>query len=125
MTSYFSALKGSGPGIWWRSSLLFSCIIIGSVLYIESEYKYLSEGKLSESMPTFSSRASPKLNEQIKALQEKVDMLQKRCVLSLFVLILSMVCSTYHASKSLHSYSILSFGWSPSNPFGSIAGSIT
>ena len=80
MTSYFSALKGSGPGIWWRSSLVFSCIIIGSILYMESEYKFLSEGKLSESMPAVSSSASPKLNEQIKALQEKVDMLQKRCV---------------------------------------------
>ena len=63
--------------------MLFSCIIIGSVLYMESKYKYLSEGELSESMPTFSSSASPKLEEEIKALQEKVDMLQKRCVLSL------------------------------------------
>jgi len=50
---------------------------------MESKYKYLSEGELSESMPTFSSSASPKLEEEIKALQEKVDMLQKRCVLSL------------------------------------------
>jgi hypothetical protein len=78
MTSYFSALTKSGPQRWWRSSLLVSFILIGSVLYLESEYKYLSEGKLSESMPAFSSSASLKLNEQVKALQEKVDILQKR-----------------------------------------------
>jgi hypothetical protein len=78
MTSYFSALEKSGPEKWWRSGLLISFILIGSVLYLESEYKYLSEGKLSESMPAFSSSASLKLNEQIKVLQEKVDVLQKR-----------------------------------------------
>jgi len=78
MTSYLSALKKSGPQRWRRSSLLISFILIGSVLYLESEYKYLSEGKLSESMPGFSSSASLKLNEQVKALQEKVDILQKR-----------------------------------------------
>jgi hypothetical protein len=58
--------------------LLISFILIGSVLYLESEYKYLSEGKLSELMPASSSSASLKLNEQVKALQEKVDILQKR-----------------------------------------------
>ena len=41
MASYFSALKGSRPGVWRRSSLLFSCIILGSVLYMGSEYNYL------------------------------------------------------------------------------------
>ena len=78
MTSYFSALTKSGPERWWRSGLLISFILIGSALYMENEYKYLSEEKLSESMPAFSSSASLKLNEQVKALQEKVDILQKR-----------------------------------------------
>jgi hypothetical protein len=76
MTSYFSALKGKRPGIWWRSSLLLSCVIIGSVLYKESEYRYLSEGNL-QSVPLRRS-TSPKINEQIKRLQEMVDILQKR-----------------------------------------------
>jgi hypothetical protein len=77
MTSYFSAFKKRGHRLWWRPSLLFSCINIGILLYLESKYRYLSKGML-ESMPAFSSSASPKLNEQIKALQEKVDILQKR-----------------------------------------------
>ena len=92
MASYFFALKESRPGVWWRSSLLFSCIILGSVLYMGSEYKYLSEGKLSESMPAFPSSASLKLNEQIKALQEKVDILQKRYVR------VKITCSSCHVS---------------------------
>jgi len=76
MASYFSALNKNGPEKWWRSGLLISFILIGSALYLESEY--LSGGKLSESMPVFSSSTSAKLNEQIEVLQEKVDILQKR-----------------------------------------------
>lgn len=73
MTSYFSVLKR----VWWRSSLLSGCIVLVSILYMTSESKYLSEGKFSES---FFTSASSKLNEQIKTLQEKVDILQKRYV---------------------------------------------
>jgi hypothetical protein len=80
MTSYFPAFKKRGHRLWWRSSLLFSCIIIGFLLYLESEYRYLGEGKLFSMSPALSSSASSKVNDQIKALQEKVGIFQKRYV---------------------------------------------
>jgi hypothetical protein len=73
----FSASNGSGPGIWWRSSLLLSYIIVGFLLYLESWH---GNRTISMLMPTSGSSASTKLNDQIKALQEKVDILQKRYV---------------------------------------------
>jgi len=86
MTSYLSVMKGSRPGTWWLSSL---CILIGFVWYWEKEYSYLSDGKFSDFTPTASSSLSPKLNEQIKTLQNKVDILQKRYMWLLIVLISS------------------------------------
>ena len=67
-------------GTLWRSSLLLCCIIVGIVMYLETEYEYPSQGRVSEVVPVFSSSASLRLSEQIKVLEEKVDTLQKRYV---------------------------------------------
>jgi len=74
----FPAFDKRGPGLWWRSSLIFSCIIIGFLLYLESEYRYVSNGKITEIVPASPSSVPLKLNEQIKALEKKVNILQKR-----------------------------------------------
>lgn len=57
----FIAFNKRGPWLWWRSSLLFSCIIIGFLLYLESENRYPSKGKITELVPASPSSNSSKL----------------------------------------------------------------
>ena len=77
MMSYVSsALKQNGPKVW-LSSLLFSGIFVGYIHYIT-----FPSHNLYKSIPAFQSSSASilKLKEEIKALQQKIDILQRRYV---------------------------------------------
>jgi hypothetical protein len=92
-----------------------------------NEYTFLS-GSLSKSIPaSWSSDSIPKLKEEIKALQQKFEILQRRYVRLEYISVLSgaLLRATEVVPFICTIKPHLGFGWSPSSLFGSTAGNIT
>jgi len=95
---------------------------------MKNRYIFHSNVNLNESISAFpSSDSIPKLTEKIEALQEKLDILQRRYVRFEFISVMSG--SVLRAKEIVRFIRVinphLGFGWNPSSLFGSIAGSIT
>jgi len=110
--------------------MLFGGILLGYVLYMKCGYIFQSNSSLGDPVLAISSSDSiPKLKEEIKALQQKFDVLQRRYVHTALEYISILPGAALRAKNVVGFTCIidphLGFGWNPSSLFGSTAGSFT